>query len=94
MILGQVFNPKAIKVHLESEEKDEVVEELIEQLVAVYPETDRGKALASVRDRAEKMRTGIKAGSRAEEGRGGKGGVRQGRVGWEGGRVEEKEVCI
>lgn len=62
MILGQVFNPKAINVHLESEEKDEVFEELIEQVVAVYPNIDREKALASIREREQKMSTGIKSG--------------------------------
>lgn len=59
MILGDVFNPKAIKVNLESESKDEVFEELIEELVAVQGGIDRRKVLGAIRSRESLMSTGI-----------------------------------
>lgn len=60
MILGQVFNEKAIKLNLESEEKDEVLEEMVELLVSVYPSLNRDEILESVISRESKMSTGIK----------------------------------
>ncbi len=62
MVLGQVFTPKAIKVQLESEDKDEVFEELVEEYVSVHPDADRGKILTAVRERESKMSTGIMPG--------------------------------
>lgn len=59
MVLGQALCPKAVKINLESEDKDEVFEELIEELVAVYPNLDRRAALAAVQEREAKMSTGI-----------------------------------
>lgn len=63
MLLQQVFTPGRIKIGLESEEKDELFEELVE-LVArpdgrAFP---RAAVLAAVRDREGKMSTGIKKG--------------------------------
>ncbi len=59
MVLGEALSPKAIKIDLESVEKDEVFEELIEELVAVVPQLDRSTALQAVLDRESKMSTGV-----------------------------------
>ncbi len=59
MILGDVFNPRAIKINLESESKDEVFEELVEELVAVQNGMDRRKVLGAIRSRESLMSTGI-----------------------------------
>ena len=59
MILGDVFSAKAIKVNLESESKDEVFEELVEELVAVQNGMDRRKVLGAIRSRESLMSTGI-----------------------------------
>ena len=63
MLLQQVFTPGRIKIGLESEEKDELFEELVD-LVArqdgkAFP---RAAVLAAIRDREDKMSTGIKKG--------------------------------
>lgn len=59
MILDEVFIPKAINISLLSEEKDEVLEELVEQFVSVHPEADRFQILDSIMKRESKMSTGI-----------------------------------
>lgn len=62
MLLDKVFNPKAVNIDLKSEDKDEVFEELIEELVSVNPSLDRSVALATVKEREAKMSTGIMSG--------------------------------
>lgn len=62
MLLDKVFNPKAVNIDLKSEDKDEVFEELIEELVSVNPSLDRSVALAAVKEREAKMSTGIMSG--------------------------------
>ncbi|WP_428769869.1 PTS sugar transporter subunit IIA [Treponema sp. HNW] len=62
MLLSKVFNPKAVNIDLQSEDKDEVFEELIEELVNVNPSLDRAAALDAVRERESKMSTGIMSG--------------------------------
>ncbi|HET7838519.1 MAG TPA: PTS sugar transporter subunit IIA [Rectinemataceae bacterium] len=63
MQLQQIFTARCIKVGLESEEKDELFEELVELLDRdagkAFP---RGAALSAIRDRESKMSTGIKKG--------------------------------
>ncbi|AEE17127.1 PTS sugar transporter subunit IIA [Treponema brennaborense] len=59
MILGQVFDPKSVNISLESTDKDEVFEELVESLVAVQPGLNRAEALAAVQEREAKLSTGI-----------------------------------
>lgn len=62
MILGKVFSPKAISIHLTSEDKEEAFEELAVLLHSSYPEINREEALKVIREREEKMSTGIKTG--------------------------------
>jgi len=62
MILGDVFKPSTIVVHLESSEKEEAFEELIEQLVSADPSLDRTKLLNAIMERETLMSTGIKPG--------------------------------
>ncbi|MBO7486635.1 MAG: PTS sugar transporter subunit IIA [Spirochaetaceae bacterium] len=62
MVLGEVFSPNAIIVDLQSEDKEEVIAELVEQLVAHIPGADRSQLLSSVLNREEKMSTGIMPG--------------------------------
>lgn len=62
MILGQVFTPKTICVNLESVEKTEVFEELVEKVVAIKPELSRQNILNAILERESLMSTGIKEG--------------------------------
>ena len=62
MLLDKDFNPNAVNIDLKSEDKDEVFEELIEELVSVNPSLDRSVALAAVKEREAKMSTGIMSG--------------------------------
>ena len=59
MLLSKVFNPKAVNIDLQSEDKDEVFEELIEEFVYANPSLDRTAALNAVQERESKMSTGI-----------------------------------
>lgn len=63
MVLQRVFAPSRIKIGLESEDKDELFEELVEMLAKEggrdFP---RASVLAAVREREDKMSTGIKKG--------------------------------
>ncbi|HUH44670.1 MAG TPA: PTS sugar transporter subunit IIA [Treponemataceae bacterium] len=62
MFLGKIFNPKAIKLDLESDFKDEVFEELIELLVSSEPSLNRNEILFALQERERLMSTGIKKG--------------------------------
>ncbi len=62
MLLKDIFITERINVDLESEDKDEVFEELVECLVASYEIDERDEILESIRLREEKMSTGIKTG--------------------------------
>jgi nitrogen PTS system EIIA component len=63
MLLQHVFAPGSIKIGLESEDKDELFEELVDLLAKEggrdFP---RASVLAAVTEREEKMSTGIKKG--------------------------------
>jgi nitrogen PTS system EIIA component len=63
MLLQKVFARSSIKIGLESEDKDELFEELVDMLAKEggrnFP---RSAVLAAVRDREAKMSTGIKRG--------------------------------
>jgi PTS system fructose-specific IIC component/PTS system nitrogen regulatory IIA component len=56
---SDIFSSKDIKVGLESDDKDEVLEELLEILIANYPEIDRVQVLEGLKVREAKMSTGI-----------------------------------
>ena len=59
MILSQVFSPKAVNINLESTEKDEVLEELVEGFISAYPELTRSAVLNALVERESKLSTGI-----------------------------------
>jgi nitrogen PTS system EIIA component len=63
MLLQRVFAPGCIKIGLESEDKDELFEELVDMLAKEggrdFP---RSSVLAAVKQREDKMSTGIKKG--------------------------------
>jgi len=63
MLLQQIFTPSRIKVGLESEEKDELFEELVDVIAKTegrhFP---RAEVLTAIRERENKMSTGIKKG--------------------------------
>ena len=56
---SNIFSPKDIRVSLESEDKDEVLEELLEILVTNNPGLNRARILEGLKVREEKMSTGI-----------------------------------
>jgi PTS system nitrogen regulatory IIA component len=63
MVLQKVFAPGSIKIGLESEDKDELFEELVDMLAKEGGRSfPRSSVLAAVRDREDKMSTGIKRG--------------------------------
>ena len=59
MILSQVFSPSAINIDLESIEKDEVFEEIVEGLIASYSGLNRTGVLNALLERESKLSTGI-----------------------------------
>lgn len=59
MLLGEIFPKDTIVVNLESTEKDELFEELVEKIHSYCPELDRNEALKDLNEREEKMTTGI-----------------------------------
>lgn len=62
MVLGSIFSPSLIKVDLESEDKNEVFEELVEVFVANNPHVSRLDLLDAIRAREDKQSTGIMRG--------------------------------
>jgi len=62
MVLGSVFSPDLIKMNLESDDKEEVFEELVDLYLSSNSSASRKGILAAVRSREEKLSTGIKAG--------------------------------
>ncbi len=63
MFLQRVFAPGCVKIGLESEDKDELFEELVDVLAkSAGRDFPRAAVLAAVRDREDKMSTGIKKG--------------------------------
>lgn len=59
MLLEDVFSVQMIEPNLSSDDKDEVIEELVELYVSKNPSVDRAKIVSSVFEREEKMSTGI-----------------------------------
>lgn len=65
MILQKIFGPLSIKVGLESETRDELFEELVDQLSKQYPHGEafpRSEIIAALEAREAKMSTGIAKG--------------------------------
>jgi len=62
MFLYEVFPPELIKVGLESEDKDEVFEEMVDQFCQVEKFDAREEILEVLRTREAKMSTGIHKG--------------------------------
>ena len=62
MFLHEIFPPEFIKVSLESEDKDEVFEELVDHFCQIKKTNAREEILEALWDRENKMSTGIKKG--------------------------------
>lgn len=62
MILRSVFSPSLIKVNLESEDKHELFEELVDIYVSHNPRVSRSELLNAILVRESKQSTGIKRG--------------------------------
>mgnify|MGYP000994300695 CR=1 FL=1 len=62
MVLGSIFPANLIKVGLESEDKEEAFEELVNLYVESNPAASRSEILSSLRERERKLSTGIKPG--------------------------------
>ncbi len=62
LLVSDLFTPSRIKTGLESEDKAEVFEELVDLLVTDYRLDCRDEILDAIRKREEKMSTGIKKG--------------------------------
>jgi len=62
MFLYEIFPPELIKIGLESEEKDEAFEELVDQFCQAKKSNAREEILEALREREAKMSTGIQKG--------------------------------
>jgi PTS system nitrogen regulatory IIA component len=62
MNLKTVLTAETINLHLKGSTKDEIINELLDILVAAGKITDRKSALSAVMDREQKMSTGMKHG--------------------------------
>jgi PTS system fructose-specific IIC component/PTS system nitrogen regulatory IIA component len=62
MFLSEIFLPDFIKVGLDSVDKDEVFEELVDYFCHSAKSNAREEFLAALREREEKMSTGIQQG--------------------------------
>jgi mannitol/fructose-specific phosphotransferase system IIA component (Ntr-type) len=63
MLLQDIFSVDSIKIGLESDDKDECFEELVDIFIASSPHNaSRKDALGAIREREAKMSTGIKKG--------------------------------
>jgi PTS system nitrogen regulatory IIA component len=62
LLVSDLFVPSRVKTNLESEDKAEVFEELVDLLVTQYRLTCRDEILDAIRKREDKMSTGIKKG--------------------------------
>ncbi|AGT44021.1 PTS sugar transporter subunit IIA [Treponema pedis] len=62
MILGKLFSAKNIKLNLESTEKDELFEELVDLYVSNDSSISRDSIIDAIREREAKLSTGIKKG--------------------------------
>ena len=59
MLISEIFKPENVKVNLESEDKEELFEELVNFLVDVEHFDNRDEILANLWERERKMTTGI-----------------------------------
>ena len=62
MFLYDIFPPELIKIGLESEDKDEVFEELVDLFCQAKKSNAREEILEALRERESKMSTGIQKG--------------------------------
>ena len=62
MNLKSVLTTETINLHLKGSSKDEIINELLDILVAAQKIPDRNAALSAVMDREQKMSTGMKHG--------------------------------
>jgi PTS system nitrogen regulatory IIA component len=62
MNLKTVLNKETICLHMKGTTKEEIINELLDVLVAAKKITDRSAALAAIMDREQKMSTGMKHG--------------------------------
>lgn len=62
MVLGNIFSTDCIKLDLESEDKEEVFEELVELFASRKTSVSRKSILEALRIRENKLSTGIKTG--------------------------------
>ena len=62
MILGKIFSPSMIKVPLEAEDKEEVLEELVDIFVSGKDRSLSKEILTAINERETKLSTGIKNG--------------------------------
>lgn len=61
-MISEIFPVSNIVLNLESEDKDELFEEMLEILLSSHPEINRSEALLALKEREEKMTTGIMPG--------------------------------
>ncbi|MDR3343910.1 MAG: PTS sugar transporter subunit IIA [Treponema sp.] len=62
MNLKTVLSKETISLHLKGTTKEEIINELLDILVAAHKIPDRGAAFAAIMDREQKMSTGMKHG--------------------------------
>ncbi len=59
MILQRVFSPKSIVLDLQSQDKDELFEEMLQAALTMQPDINRDEVVEALQVREAKMTTGI-----------------------------------
>jgi mannitol/fructose-specific phosphotransferase system IIA component (Ntr-type) len=58
-LLSNIFDLQSIKLDLDGKTKETAIDELIDTITILHPEVNRAELFAAVREREEKMSTGI-----------------------------------
>ena len=61
-LLSDIFNLQSIRLNLDGKTKETVLNELIGGIADLYPDCNRLEILAAIKEREEKMNTGITGG--------------------------------
>ena len=62
ILMSNVFDPRSIIIDLQCKTKDEVFVELLNRITAIHPECDHAAIIQALREREDKMSTGISSG--------------------------------
>ena len=61
-MLSEIFDPRTIKLNLEGKTKEMVFNELVNVIADIHPQCNRAEIYTAIKEREEKMSTGIGCG--------------------------------